>query len=84
MYVNNPLQTFIRDFEAIGFRTRPIKVLHQWSGIPERILQFAAIPSMLLPLAGRLCAAVGMLVDSPHRRALGLRDYLFVFSKPAA
>lgn len=84
MYVNNPPQTFVRDFEAVGFRTRHIKVLHRWSGIPERILQFAVIPSMLLPLAGRLCAAVRMLVDSPHRRAVGLRDYLFVFSKPAA
>jgi hypothetical protein len=82
--VNNPPQTFVRDFEAVGFRTRHVKVLHRWSGIPERILQFGVIPSVLLPLAGRLCAAVRMLVDSPHRRVLGLRDYLFVFSKPAS
>jgi ubiquinone/menaquinone biosynthesis C-methylase UbiE len=82
MYVDNPPQTFVRDFEATGFRTRYVGVLHRWSGRLESGLQFPGIPNWFLPLAGKLCAAVRLLVDNPHRKAPGLRDYMFVFSKP--
>jgi ubiquinone/menaquinone biosynthesis C-methylase UbiE len=82
MYVDNPPQTFVRDFESTGFRTGYVGVLHRWSGRLESGLQFPGIPNWFLPLAGKLCAAVRLLIDNPHRKAPGLRDYMFVFSKP--
>jgi SAM-dependent methyltransferase len=84
MYVDNPPQAFVKDFEETGFRTRYVGVLHRWSGILEKGLRFPLIPTWCLPLAGKLCAAVRLLMDNPRRTVPGLRDYMFVFSRPRA
>jgi ubiquinone/menaquinone biosynthesis C-methylase UbiE len=84
MYVDNPPETFVRDFEATGFTTRFVRVTHRWSGRLESVLQFPWVPNSMLPLAGRLCASLRLLADNPHHDRPGLRDYMFVFAKPAS
>ncbi|MBA4062726.1 MAG: hypothetical protein C0501_03295 [Isosphaera sp.] len=83
MYVNVPPDEFVPDFERAGFRTADVRVIHRWTGRPERRLQSRWVPSRLAAAAGRWCAASRYRFDDPRRPGLGMRDYLFVWHKGA-
>lgn len=87
MYVDAPPQMFIPDFEQAGFALRKVYVFRRYEGWPERICrwrpQYRVPPPMVLA-AGQFFATLRSYFDNPNRRGGGLRDYLFVWSKPHA
>jgi ubiquinone/menaquinone biosynthesis C-methylase UbiE len=84
MFVNVPPEMFTRDFEKVGFATGAVRVLQRYTNLPERLGQFRWLPRRLVPFAGTLCAAYRHGFDNPGRPDRGMRDYLFVWSKPRA
>jgi len=83
MYVEEPPETFTRDFEQAGFLTEDIRVLQRYGGRMEKIclrlgkrlgLKFAT-------QAAAMCAKLRYRFDNAHRLIPGLRDYLFVWRK---
>jgi SAM-dependent methyltransferase len=86
MWVDEPLDVFLPDFEAVGFRTRDVHVLRRYRGILERIVEFQdwriPLPSRLVMALGMTCARWRYRYDNPQRSGGGFRDYLFVWDKP--
>ena len=82
MHVDSSPETFTRDFEHAGFTTRDIRVLKRYGGFAEDCLKSHFLPARFVIAVGRLWAALHYWFDSPHRSSRGLRDYLFVWSKP--
>jgi SAM-dependent methyltransferase len=83
MYVDVLPDVFLPDFERAGFKTHKISVLQRYGGKPERLLSNRFIPNRWLPFSASLCAFLRSRFDDPRRVAPGLRDYLFVWQKPA-
>jgi SAM-dependent methyltransferase len=86
-YVDAPPRAFTLDFEQVGFVTKKVAVLRRYEGVLERICEWRdwrGLPPRLVILAGQLCAAFRFWFDSPRRAAIGMRDYLFIWSKPKA
>jgi SAM-dependent methyltransferase len=83
MYVDVPPETFLQGFEDAGFETRNIHVLHRYGRRLERTLSHKLIPDRWITRAASLSAFVRYILDNPRRRVGGLRDYLFVWQKPA-
>jgi ubiquinone/menaquinone biosynthesis C-methylase UbiE len=81
MYVDNPPEIFTKDFEALGFRTKDVRVVHRYNGLLERISQLRFLPIKMVEFGGSLCAAYRYRFDSANRNTSGLRDYLFVWQK---
>jgi SAM-dependent methyltransferase len=82
MYVDSQPETFNHDFEQAGFNTRDVRVLKRYGGLAEDCLKSHFWPARFVIAAGRLWAALHYWFDTPRRSAQGLRDYLFVWSKP--
>ena len=87
MWVDAPPQVFTPDFENIGFTTKQVRVLRRYLGRPETLLEWRPwhrLPPRLVVAAGQLVAGLRYCFDNPKRRGSGLRDYLFVWSKPSS
>jgi SAM-dependent methyltransferase len=87
MYVDALPEVFLPDFRQAGFTLRTVRVLRRYQGLPERICQWRRqhrLPPGWVLGVGRLLAAARSALDNPNRRGRGLRDYLFVWSKPPA
>ena len=82
MYVDVPPEIFLQGFEAAGFETRNIFVLHRYGRRLERVLSHRLIPDRWITRAASLSALVRYTLDNPRRQVSGLRDYLFVWQKP--
>ena len=82
MHVDTDPQTFNQDFEAAGFVTRDVRILKRYSGLVEDCLKSHVLPAALVKAAGHCWAAFHYRFDKAERRVPGLRDYLFVWSKP--
>jgi SAM-dependent methyltransferase len=83
MYVDVAPKCFISDFEQAGFRTRRVLVLNRYYGRLESRLKNRFIPSSCLRRSAAICAWLRSRFDDPNRPIQGLRDYLFVWQKPA-
>jgi len=81
MYVDQPPQVFCRDFEAVGFATKQVRVLTRHNGRMESLSQSRRMPLLCVPTAGKITAALRSWFDNPVRANTGLRDYLFVWHK---
>ncbi len=81
MYVDSQPHTFTLGFERAGFVTQDLRVLKRYGGFVEDCLKSQLWPRVFVNLAGRLWAALHYWFDNPRRTA-GLRDYLFLWSKP--
>lgn len=81
MYVDQPFEVFIRDFEDAGFCTKQMKVLQRYGGPLERFAQASWLPLSLVVPAARLCAYYRYHFDYVTKPHNGLRDYLFVWHK---
>jgi SAM-dependent methyltransferase len=87
MYVDVLPKVFLPDFERAGFAIRRICVLRRYDGWPERIFRWRSqyrVPRSLVLAVGQFFATLRYHLDDPNRRGGGLRDYLFVWSKPRA
>jgi ubiquinone/menaquinone biosynthesis C-methylase UbiE len=82
MYVDSQPKTFTRDFEETGFTTKDVRVLKRYGGFVEDCLKSHFWPSGFVLAVGRLWAALHYWFDKPRRSSRGLRDYLFIWSKP--
>jgi SAM-dependent methyltransferase len=82
VHVDTPPEVFTYDFEQVGFRTKDIHVLQRYDGRLEKLFQSLPLPLWCVDAGGKLCAALRFRFDHPKRRRPGLRDYLFVWSKP--
>ncbi|MDX6498803.1 MAG: malonyl-CoA O-methyltransferase [Blastocatellia bacterium] len=82
MYVDSEPESFTRDFEQVGFVTRDIRVLKRYAGFVEDCLKSHLFPPRFVSATGKLWAALHYWFDKPGRPVPGLRDYLFVWSKP--
>jgi ubiquinone/menaquinone biosynthesis C-methylase UbiE len=82
MYVEVAPETFILGFEAAGFRTTEVHVLHRYNCRMERLLSNVGRGTALTPYAASLNAFIRVLLDNPKRDVAGLRDYLFTWRKP--
>jgi ubiquinone/menaquinone biosynthesis C-methylase UbiE len=82
MHVDTEPQTFSHDFEAAGFVTRDVRILKRYGGLAEDCLKSHWLPAALVTAAGHCWAALHYRFDRADRRIPGLRDYLFVWSKP--
>jgi SAM-dependent methyltransferase len=83
MYVDVPPQRFTDGFERAGFCTRRVLVLNRYYGKLELCLRNRYIPDSCLSFAAAICAGLRSRFDDPNRTVQGLRDYLFVWQKPA-
>lgn len=84
MYVDVPPQCFIEGFEGVGFHTRRVLVLNRYYGKPERWLGNRYLPNRWVQFSGAVCARLRSMFDDPGRARGGLRDYLFIWQKPAS
>ena len=84
MYVDVVPDRFIDGFEQVGFRARRVLVLNRYHRTIERWLRNRYIPKNWLQLSGTVCAGLRSRFDDPYRSVEGLRDYLFIWQKPAA
>jgi SAM-dependent methyltransferase len=82
VYVDAPPEAFTRDFEDIGFVTREVHVLQRYYEPFAKFLQSPYVPRWLVAALARLYAARRFHFDDPRRPVQGLRDYMFVWSKP--
>ena len=82
MHVDTDPQTFNQDFEAAGFVTRDVRILKRYGGLVEDCLKSHLLPAALVKAAGHCWAGLHYRFDKAERRVPGLRDYLFVWSKP--
>lgn len=82
VYVDAPPDVFTRDFEAIGFVTQDVRVLQRYYEPLGKHVQSPRVPRWCMIAAARLYAARRFHFDDPRRRVPGLRDYMFVWSKP--
>ena len=83
MYVDVPPERFTEGFERAGFRTRRVLVLNRYYGKLERWLKNRYIPDSWLHLSAAVSAGLRARFDDPNRPVQGLRDYLFIWQKPA-
>ena len=83
VFVDQEPRVFTRDFESAGFVARPAHVVHRYGGRLEHYCKDKRIPEGLVPILGRVCASIRYHFDFPERLSTGLRDYFFVFDKPA-
>jgi SAM-dependent methyltransferase len=83
IYVDVPPERFTEGFERTGFRTRRVLVLNRYYGRLERWLRNHYITDSCLRPSAALCAWLRSRFDDPHRTVQGLRDYLFIWQKPA-
>jgi ubiquinone/menaquinone biosynthesis C-methylase UbiE len=81
VYVDRDPDVFIKDFEAAGFHTREVRVIHRYSGLAERVLARARVPDAAIAWVGERVAQARFHFDNPRRETQGLRDYYFVFEK---
>jgi ubiquinone/menaquinone biosynthesis C-methylase UbiE len=82
MHVDTRPETFNRDFEAAGFLTRDVRILKRYGGLVEDCLKSRLLPTPLVKAMGHYWAALHYRFDKAERSVPGLRDYLFVWSKP--
>jgi SAM-dependent methyltransferase len=82
VYVDAPPEAFTRDFEEIGFITHEVRVLQRYYEPFAKLLQSRYAPRWLVAALARLYAIRRFHFDDPRRMTPGLRDYLFVWSKP--
>ena len=82
VYVDAPPGDFTRDFEKVGFVTQAVRVLQRYYEPFGKFLQSPRVPRWCVIAAARLYAARRFHLDDPQRTLPGLRDYLFVWSKP--
>lgn len=83
MYVDQPASDFTRDFEATGFVTTTRKLINRHAGRFERFAQRPGLPLAVVALAARVTAFYRFHFDSADAKRPGLRDYVFVWEKPA-
>ena len=83
MYVDVPPDVFLPGFEQAGFVTRDIFVLQRYGSRIERVFSHGRVPQAWIAHSGMLSALVRSLLDDPRRDVPGLRDYLFIWQKPA-
>lgn len=81
MYVDVQPKAFVVDFEQVGFITNQVYVLHRYGRI-DKLCKSTWLPRKWVVLAGFLSAALRLWLDDPRRPVSGVRDYLFVWSKP--
>jgi len=85
MYVDGPPEMFAANFERVGFSLVRMGVLRRYRGSVERLCEWRPwhqLPPKLVLNAGRFISVLRWWLDNPRRRGGGLRDYLFVWSKP--
>jgi ubiquinone/menaquinone biosynthesis C-methylase UbiE len=82
MHVDTDPQTFNEDFEAAGFVTSDVRILKRYGSLAEDCLKSQLLPGGFVKAAGHCWAALHYRFDKAERRVPGLRDYLFVWSKP--
>lgn len=82
IYVDRPPEVFLRDFEDVGFVTKQRHVIHRCDGRLERFFGSRYWPIKGLMLGAQISAGLRLLFDRADRPFPGLRDYLFVWSKP--
>jgi len=82
VYVDAPVEAFTFDFEEAGFVTWDVRVLQRYFEPLAKVLQSPRMPRWCVIGAARLYAARRFRLDDPRRDVPGLRDYLFVWSKP--
>lgn len=86
MYVDGPPEMFAADFQRMGFSLKRRGVLRRYKGSLERLCEWRAwhrLPPRLVVAAGRAIGVLRLWLDNPERKGGGLRDYLFVWSKPS-
>jgi SAM-dependent methyltransferase len=83
MWVDIAPTRFIEGFEQAGFRTRRVLVLNRYDGRPERYLGPRYVPERWLQMSGAVVGWIRSRFDDPNRTRGGLRDYLFIWQKPA-
>jgi len=83
VYVDAQPEAFIGDFQAVGFLTKDVRILQRYGGWFERLVQSKRLPGWCVVHGARLGAAIRSRLDNPRRRTTGVRDYLFIWSKPA-
>jgi SAM-dependent methyltransferase len=83
MYVEQKPEVFIGGFERAGFVTKETRVVHRYNGGLETLLTNRHIPTTWMGWMAQSCAQIRYRVDNPSRAVQGLRDYLFVWRKPA-
>lgn len=83
MWVDVLPPRFTEGFEEAGFYTRRVLVLNRYDGKPERWLGNRHVPDTLVQFSGTVCGWLRSKFDDPNRTRGGLRDYLFIWQKPA-
>jgi SAM-dependent methyltransferase len=83
MYVEAQPEVFISDFEKAGFITRKVRLLRR-EGLLEAYSMSPLVPTKCIGISGKLCASLRFRFADPWRVIGGLRDYLFVWSKPVS
>ncbi len=82
VYVDAPPAVFMRDFEALGFVTKDVRVLQRHFEPFSKLLQSPRVPRWCVRAAARFYAGTRFRFDDPRRQLPSPRDYLFVWSKP--
>jgi ubiquinone/menaquinone biosynthesis C-methylase UbiE len=82
MYVDVLPDVFLPGFEAAGFETHKVSVLHRYGRRLERTLSHRLIPERWMMRSASISAFVRSQLDNPRGHVPGLRDYLFVWQKP--
>jgi SAM-dependent methyltransferase len=82
MYVDVTPDVFLSGFEAAGFRTRDVRVIHRYREKQETTFSHPVIPNRLITASAFVSAFIRSHFDNPRRITTGLRDYLFVWQKP--
>ena len=82
IYVDADFGVFSKDFEAAGFTTQYIRVLHRYGSRFENISIHRLFPERLVSALGTISASLYSQFDDPQCDVPGLRDYLFVWQKP--
>lgn len=85
MWVDADPDIFTADFERIGFATKRVGVLRRYEGKLEQLCEWRewhALPRKAVVAAGESIGHLRLWFDNPRRRGGGMRDYLFVWSKP--
>ena len=82
LYVDVPPQQFVEGFEKVGLSTERVSVINRYSFL-ERVLSNRFLPTDWLPRLGSMNAAIRSVITAPRDDLAGLRDYLFVWQKPA-